>query len=50
MRLEIEAALTRNVRVIPVLVEGARMPHADELLASWPSWCVGRHLSSMALP
>ena len=31
MRLEIEAALTRNVRVIPILVEGARMPRADEL-------------------
>jgi hypothetical protein len=29
--LEIEAALTRNVRVIPILVEGARMPRADEL-------------------
>jgi TIR domain len=34
VRLEIEAALTRNVRVIPILVEGARMPHADELPAS----------------
>jgi hypothetical protein len=34
VRLEIEAALTRNVRVIPVLVGGARMPHADELPAS----------------
>jgi formylglycine-generating enzyme required for sulfatase activity len=31
VRLEIEAALARNVRVIPVLVEGARMPRADEL-------------------
>jgi hypothetical protein len=31
VRLEIEAALTRNVRVIPILVEGARMPRADEL-------------------
>jgi hypothetical protein len=31
VRLEIEAALTRNVRVIPVLVQGARMPRADEL-------------------
>ncbi len=31
MRLEIEAALTRNVRVIPILVDGARMPRADEL-------------------
>src|SRR5437762_2642421 len=26
VRLEIEAALTRNVRVIPILVAGARMP------------------------
>ena len=34
VRLEIEAAFTRNVRVIPVLVEGARMPRADELPAS----------------
>ena len=31
VRLEIEAALTRNVRVIPILVEGAQMPRADEL-------------------
>src|SRR5690348_2717538 len=34
VRLEIEAALARGVRVIPVLVEGARMPRADELPAS----------------
>ena len=31
VRLEIEAALTRDVRVIPVLVEDATMPYADEL-------------------
>ena len=31
VRLEIEAALARDVRVIPILVEGARMPRADEL-------------------
>jgi TIR domain len=31
VRLEIEAALTRNVRVIPILIERARMPHADQL-------------------
>jgi hypothetical protein len=31
VRLEIEAALKRKVRVIPVLVAGARMPRADEL-------------------
>ena len=34
VRLEIEAALTRNVRVIPILVEGARMPREGELPAS----------------
>lgn len=34
VRLEIEAALSRNVRVIPLLVDGARMPRADELPAS----------------
>ena len=31
VRLEIEAALTRNVRVVPILVDGARMPRAAEL-------------------
>lgn len=34
VRLEIEAALARNVRVIPILVEGARMPRADQLPSS----------------
>ena len=34
VRLEIEAALARDVRVIPILVEGARMPRAHELPAS----------------
>jgi TIR domain len=34
VRVEIEAALTRNVRVIPILVEAAQMPRADELPAS----------------
>lgn len=34
VRLEIEAALTRDVRVIPILVEGAGLPRADELPAS----------------
>jgi hypothetical protein len=33
VRLEIEAALKRNVRIIPILVEGASMPRADELPA-----------------
>ena len=31
VRLEIEAALTRGVRVIPILVNGATMPRAEEL-------------------
>ena len=31
VRLEIEAAIRRRVRVIPVLVDGARMPSASEL-------------------
>src|SRR5262245_2170432 len=31
VRVEIEAALTRKVRVIPILVGGARMPRAAEL-------------------
>ena len=34
VRLEIEAALTRQVRVIPILVDGASMPSADELPGS----------------
>jgi hypothetical protein len=31
VRLEIEAALTRNIRDIPILVDGASMPSDDEL-------------------
>jgi len=31
VRLEIQAALTRGVRVIPILVEGAMMPAPDDL-------------------
>ena len=31
VRVEIEAALTRNVRVIPILIDGARMPRSEEL-------------------
>lgn len=31
VRIEIAAALSRNVRVIPLLVDGARMPKADDL-------------------
>jgi hypothetical protein len=33
VRLEIEAALQRNVRIIPILVDGANMPRLDELPA-----------------
>jgi len=31
VRIEIEAALQRKVRIIPILVEGARMPREDQL-------------------
>ncbi len=31
VRLELEAALSRTVRVIPILVDGAKMPRAEEL-------------------
>ena len=34
VRLEIEAALTRGIRVIPILVDGATMPRGDQLPAS----------------
>jgi hypothetical protein len=34
VRIEIEAALERGVRVIPVLVDGASMPNPGELPAS----------------
>jgi tetratricopeptide (TPR) repeat protein len=34
VRLEIETALTRRIRVIPILVDEARMPGADELPAT----------------
>ena len=37
VRLEIEAALARDVRIIPILVDGARMPNADELPAGLAS-------------
>ena len=30
VRLEIEAALSRNIRVIPILIDGAKMPRADQ--------------------
>jgi len=31
VRLEIQAALDRDIRVIPILVSGAKMPRADQL-------------------
>ena len=31
VRLETASALKRDIPVVPVLVQGARMPHADEL-------------------
>jgi TIR domain/WD40-like Beta Propeller Repeat len=34
VRVEIEAALSRGVRVIPLLIDGAVMPRADQLPAS----------------
>jgi TIR domain len=37
VRLEVEAAISRGVRVIPVLVDGARMPSAGELPPSLSS-------------
>jgi len=40
VRLEIEAALTRNVRIIPILVDGANMPRPMSCRLAWPGWCV----------
>jgi TIR domain len=34
IHLEISAALSRDIRIIPVLVDGARMPSPDELPSS----------------
>src|SRR5580658_6648281 len=34
VRLEVETALSRKVRVVPVLVGGAQMPRSDELPAT----------------
>lgn len=34
VRLEIETALARQVRIVPILVDGATMPHADDLPSS----------------
>lgn len=45
VRLEIETALTRNVRVIPILVEGPPCPTPTSCQRAWPSWRVARRLS-----
>jgi hypothetical protein len=42
VRLEIEAALTRGVRVIPVLVNGASMPRSADLPLACSRWPGGR--------
>ena len=42
VRLEIEAALARDVRVIPILVGGAQMPRVDGLIANGKFCCVRR--------
>ena len=44
VRLEIETALTRRVRVIPVLVDGAQMPRAAELPSSLGETCTAPSL------
>ena len=38
VRLEIELAIKRGIRVIPVLVNGARMPSPGELPPSLRAW------------
>lgn len=47
VRLEIETALLRDVRVIPILVDGAAMPRADQLPPSMAGLvrCQGLELS-----
>jgi hypothetical protein len=42
VRLEVEAAISRGIRVIPVLVDGARMPVETELPQSCEAWLDGR--------
>src|SRR5262245_21962598 len=53
VRLEIQAALDRDVRVIPVLVDGAQMPQASELpplLGGWPDVKELRSLTRASRP
>ena len=46
VRLEIEAALTRNVRVIPILVDGPACLMPLSCRRAWPGWYAARPLSS----
>ena len=46
VRLEIETALDRGVRVIPILAQGAVMPCQDELPRAWPGWPAVTRFSS----
>ncbi|HEY1740638.1 MAG TPA: AAA family ATPase, partial [Acidimicrobiia bacterium] len=46
LRLEIEAALQRDIPTVPVLVQDARMPHPDELP---PSIAAFAHRNAIAL-
>ena len=41
VRLEIETALTRKIRVIAILSDEAQMPGADELPATRARWSAG---------
>jgi hypothetical protein len=49
VRLEIGAALSRNIRVIPILIDGATMPRAAQLpsslagLVDRQAHCAGEH-------
>jgi TIR domain len=42
VRLEIEAALERDVRVIPILVDGRGCPRPRSCRAASPDWYAGR--------
>ena len=47
VRLEIETALERGIRVIPILVEGATMPRPMSCQPAWRSWSAVKHSSSV---
>jgi hypothetical protein len=44
VRREIEAALQRDIRVIPILVDGATMPRSEQLPPAWSSSAAVRRL------